>query len=171
GRVIDEGFFYRLPDTIPIARSKPRTTGGFAPGYIALTSGHAGYMQFSRDLTRCFVAAKSRSILAYPKRFLAMRFDELVTGIPEGGPTNPEQPALYPNPTTGSVTIRWDWPDEKVHWQVVSPTGQLVDFGSTAATENAMRIVLASDLAAGRYMLLVRNAQADHVQHFTLVKN
>jgi hypothetical protein len=100
-----------------------------------------------------------------------MRFDELVTGIPEGGPTNPEQPALYPNPTTGSVTIRWDWPDEKVHWQVVSPTGQLVDFGSTAATENAMRIVLASDLAAGRYMLLVRNAQADHVQHFTLVKN
>jgi hypothetical protein len=100
-----------------------------------------------------------------------MRFDELVTGIPEGGPTNPEQPALYPNPTTGAVTVRWDWPDEKVHWQVISPTGQLVDFGSTAAVGNAVRIVLASDLAAGHYALLVRNAQAEHVQHLTLVNN
>ena len=171
GRVIDEGFFYRLPDTIPIARSKPRTTGGFAPGYIALTSGHKGLLQFSRDLTRCFVAAAEKFTLAYPRELIAMRFDELVTGIPEGGPTSPEQPALYPNPTTGAVTVRWDWPDEKVHWQVVSPTGQLVDFGSTAAVGNAVRIVLASDLAAGRYALLVRNAQAEHVQHFTLIKN
>jgi hypothetical protein len=171
GRGIDEGFFYRLPDTIPIVRSKPRTTGGFVPGYIALSSDHAGCTVFTSDLTRCFVAAKFETALAYPKVLVAMRFDELVTGIPEGGPTNPEQPALYPNPTTGAVTVRWDWPDEKVHWQVISPTGQLVDFGSTAAVGNAVRIVLASDLAAGHYALLVRNAQAEHVQHLTLVNN
>jgi hypothetical protein len=171
GRGIDEGFFYRLPDTIPIARSKPRTTGGFVPGYIALSSDHAGCTVFTPDLTRCFVAAKFNTDLAYPKELVAMRFDELITGIPEGGPTNPEQPALYPNPTTGAVTIRWDWPDEKVHWQVVSSTGQLVDFGSTEPAGNAVRIVLASNPAAGRYMLLVRNTQAEHVQHFTLIKN
>ena len=171
GKVIDEGFFYRPPDTIPIARSKPRTTGGFAPGYIALTSGHAGYLQFSRDLTRAFVAPKNKYMLTYPKDILAVRFDELVTGIPQGGATNPEQAALYPNPTTGVVTVRWEWPDEAVHWQVISPTGQLVDYGSPTREGNAVRIVLANDLASGNYTLLVRDVLAEHVQQFTLVKN
>ena len=67
GRVIDEGFFYRLPDTIPIARSKPKTTGGFAPGFIALDSYHAGYTLFSRDFTRCYVAASYKDALAGAK--------------------------------------------------------------------------------------------------------
>jgi hypothetical protein len=36
---------------------------------------------------------------------------------------------------------------------------------------NAVRIVLANDLAAGNYTLLVRDVLAEHVQQFTLVKN
>ncbi len=169
GKVLDEGFFYRIPDTIPMGRSKNNTSWGYSPD--ANTSSHIGFATFSRDLTRSYTAPLYPSSSAYPCWLLAMRFDELVTSIPEGGPTNPEQPALYPNPTTGAVTVRWDWPDEKVHWQVASPTGQLVDFGSAAAVGNAVRIVLASDLAAGRYSLLLRNAHAEHVQHFTLIKN
>jgi hypothetical protein len=171
GKVIDEGFFYRPPDTIPIARSMPRTTGGFAPGYIALDSDHAGYLQFSRDLTRCFVAARSQNLLAYPGYLVAMRFDELVTGIPQGGATNTQQTALYPNPTTGVVTVRWEWPDETVHWQVVSATGQLVDYGSAMREGSDVRIVLAGDLASGNYSLLLRDVLAEHVRQFNMVKN
>jgi hypothetical protein len=36
---------------------------------------------------------------------------------------------------------------------------------------NAVRIVLANDLASGNYTLLVRDVLAEHVQQFTLVKN
>ena len=100
-----------------------------------------------------------------------MRFDGLVTGIPQGGATNTQQTALYPNPTTGVVTVRWEWPDEAVHWQVISPTGQLVDYGSATREENDVRIVLAGDLAVGNYTLLVRDVLAEHVQHFSMVKN
>jgi hypothetical protein len=100
-----------------------------------------------------------------------MRFDELVTGIPQGGATNTQQTALYPNPTTGVVTVRWEWPDETVHWQVVSATGQLVDYGSAMREGNAVRIVLAGDLASGNYSLLLRDVLAEHVRQFNMVKN
>jgi hypothetical protein len=36
---------------------------------------------------------------------------------------------------------------------------------------NAVRIVLAGDLASGNYSLLLRDVLAEHVQQFTLVKN
>jgi hypothetical protein len=169
GKAINEGFFYRLPDTIPIARSKPGTTGGFDPSVN--TAGHVGYTYFSPDLTRCYVAASYPRATIYQCDLVAMRFDELVTSIPQGDATNPEQAALYPNPTTGVVTVRWEWPDETVHWQVVSATGQLVDYGSAMREGNAVRIVLANDLASGNYTLLVRDVLAEHVQQFTLVKN
>jgi hypothetical protein len=97
-----------------------------------------------------------------------VEFSNTGTTVPYSGLTGSD--TIYPNPTNGSVTVRWEWPDEAVHWQAISPTGQLVDYGSAAQDGNAVHIILANDLATGQYTLLVRDALARHVQRFTVVK-
>lgn len=169
GKVIDQGFFYRLPDTIPIARSKPSTLWGFTPS--AVTSAHQGYTAFSRDLTRFYVAAEYINTLTYRCWLLGMRFDELLaySSAPESEGTS--NSALYPNPTTGSVTLPWQWPDDLVHWQLLTTSGQMVTFGSSHVTLGNVSIDLSQELASGRYALLVRDASASHVVHQTVIKN
>ncbi len=140
--------------------------GSNAPNAIVddrLVCGYGFQPIFNDDMSEAYTCRGESKGPIY-----AVEFSNTGTTVPYSGLTGSD--TIYPNPTNGSVTVRWEWPDEAVHWQAISPTGQLVDYGSAAQDGNAVHIILANDLATGQYTLLVRDALARHVQRFTVVK-
>jgi hypothetical protein len=172
GNVIDDGFFYRLPDVIPIARAVPRTTAGRAPDYTHAVSWRSGYTSFNADLSRAYVEPNHRDFMPYPScDIVAMQFDDLITGIFGNASATDSSHIIYPNPTTGSLTLNWTNSHETVYWQLLDTSGSILFYASSPVMNGKVQIEIPQSLAIGRYSLLVRDATARTVEHHVVIKN
>jgi hypothetical protein len=169
GTVIDEGFFYRIPDPVPIARTIPGTVASNAPDRIHYNV-PCGFTSFSSDLRRAFVEA-NQLIKAYKTHMVAMQFDDLITGIFGNASATGSSHIIYPNPTTGSLTLNWTNSHETVYWQLLDTSGSILFYASSPVMNGKVQIEIPQSLAIGRYSLLVRDATARTVEHHVVIKN
>jgi hypothetical protein len=155
GRYLKGGYFYRLPDTIPFARSTiPGLVRGKNEMFSPVTQA-GGIMLWSPDMRRCFASPEAGISIAHSYDVMAMRYD-LTTGVDEPAP--PELPTLvYPNPSTGTITLETPH-SGPMSWSVWSTDGRRIDDGAGYAAAGRLTITLPPAIPAGRYMLSVHPA-------------
>jgi hypothetical protein len=167
GRYLKGGYFYRLPDTIPFARSTiPGVVNGKNEMFSPVTQA-GGIMLWSPDMRRCFVSPELGISIAHSYDVMAMRYD-LTTGVDEPAPL--ELPTLvYPNPSTGTITLETPHTGP-MDWSVWSTDGRRIDGGAGHAAAGRLTITLPSSIPVGRYMLSVHPANdPDERRTYTIV--
>jgi hypothetical protein len=171
GFVINEGLFYRMPDSIPIARAVHGTIAGNGPEYEHVDLG-CGFTSFSSDLRRAYAEANNdNGIEKYKCDIVAMQFDDLITGMFGNESATGSSHIIYPNPTTGSLTLNWTNSHETVYWQLLDTSGSILFYASSPVMNGKVQLEIPQSLAIGRYSLLVRDATARTVEHHVVIKN
>jgi hypothetical protein len=102
---------------------------------------------------------------------VAMQFDDLITGIFGNASATGSSHIIYPNPTTGSLTLDWTNSHETVYWQLLDTSGSILFYASSPVMNGKVQIEIPQSLAIGRYSLLVRDATARTVEHHVVIKN
>lgn len=170
GTYLKGGYFYRMPDTIPIARSvvpglsfKNEVFDWFCDGGLSL---------WSPDLRRRFVSPHQG--LAPPYTFTVMALDYDFTtstgsDATTAGSTDAGAGPVYPNPTTGTVTLPTSY-DGPMAWSLWSTTASRIDGGQGMAAGGRLVITLPQSLPAGRYMLSVHpENRPSAIRSYTIV--
>ncbi len=172
GTYLKGGYFYRMPDTIPIARSvvpglsfKTEVFDWFCDGGLSL---------WSPDLRRRFVSPHRGLAPPYPFTVMALDYDFTTSTGPDAttaGSTDAGGAPVYPNPTTGTVTLPTSY-DGPMAWSLWSTTASRIDGGQSLAAGGRLVITLPQSLPAGRYMLCVHpENRPSAIRSYTIVMN
>ena len=159
GTYLKGGYFYRMPDTIPIARSVVPVLSTFETWAEVFDSPlcDGGLSLWSPDLRRRFVSPHRGLAPPYPYTVMALDYDFTTsTGsdATTAGSTDAGGAPVYPNPTTGTVTLPTS-NDGPMAWSLWSTTASRIDGGQGMAAGGRLVITLPQSLPAGRYMLSV----------------
>ena len=174
GTYLKGGYFYRMPDTIPIARSVVPVLSTFetwAEVFDWFCDG--GLSLWSPDLRRRFVSPQ-RLAPPYPYTVMALDYDFTTsTGsdATTSGSTDAGGAPVFPNPTTGTVTLPTSY-DGPMAWSLWSTTASRIDGGQGMAAGGRLVITLPQSLPAGRYMLSVHpENRPSAIRSYTIVMN
>ena len=157
GTYLKGGYFYRMPDTIPIARSVVPVLSTFQNWAEVFDSPlcDGGLSLWSPDLRRRFVSPRQGR--GSPFTVMALDYDFTTSTGPDAttaGSTDAGGAPVYPNPTTGTVTLPTS-SDGPMAWSLWSTTASRIDGGQGMAAGGRLVITLPQSLPAGRYMLSV----------------
>jgi hypothetical protein len=173
GTYLKGGYFYRMPDTIPIARSVVpglSTFENWAEVFDWFCDG--GLSLWSPDLRRRFVSPHRG--LGSPFTVMALDYDFTTGAGPDAttaGSTDAGAGPVYPNPTTGTVTLPTSY-DGPMAWSLWSTTASRIDGGQGMAAGGRLVISLPQSLPAGRYMLSVHpENRPSAIRSYTIVMN
>ena len=172
GTYLKGGYFYRMPDTIPIARSvvpglsiENEVFDWFCDGGLSL---------WSPDLRRRFVSPHRGLAPPYPYTVMALDYDFTTSAGPDAttsGSTDAGGAPVFPNPTTGTVTLPTS-SDGPMAWSLWSTTASRIDGGQGMAAGGRLVITLPQSLPAGRYMLSVHpENRPSAIRSYTIVMN
>ena len=175
GTYLKGGYFYRMPDTIPIARSVVPVLSTFetwAEVFDWFCDG--GLSLWSPDLRRRFVSPQLGTVGYYPFTVMALDYDFTTSTGPDAttaGSTDAGAGPVYPNPTTGTVTLPTS-SDGPMAWSLWSTTASRIDGGQGMAAGGRLVITLPQSLPAGRYMLSVHpENRPSAIRSYTIVMN
>ena len=175
GTYLKGGYFYRMPDTIPIARSVVPVLSTFetwAEVFDWFCDG--GLSLWSPDLRRRFVSPQLGTVGYYPFTVMALDYDFTTSTGPDAttaGSTDAGGAPVYPNPTTGTVTLPTS-SDGPMAWSLWSTTASRIDGGQGMAAGGRLVITLPQSLPAGRYMLSVHpENRPSAIRSYTIVMN
>lgn len=171
GTYLKGGYFYRMPDTIPIARSVVPVLSTFqnwAEVFDWFCDG--GLSLWSPDLRRRFVSPRQGR--GSPFTVMALDYDFTTGTGPDAttsGSTDAGAGPVYPNPTTGTVTLPTSY-DGPMAWSLWSTTASRIDGGQGMAAGGRLVITLPQSLPAGRYMLSVHpENRLSAIRSYTIV--
>ena len=176
GTYLKGGYFYRMPDTIPIARSVVPVLSTFETWAEVFDSPlcDGGLSLWSPDLRRRFVSPRQGTVGYYPFTVMALDYDFTTSAGPDAttsGSTDAGGAPVYPNPTTGTVTLPTS-SDGPMAWSLWSTTASRIDGGQGMAAGGRLVITLPQSLPAGRYMLSVHpENRPSAIRSYTIVMN
>ena len=174
GTYLKGGYFYRMPDTIPIARSVVPVLSTFQNWAEVFDSPlcDGGLSLWSPDLRRRFVSPRQGR--GSPFTVMALDYDFTTSTGPDAttaGSTDAGGAPVYPNPTTGTVTLPTS-SDGPMAWSLWSTTASRIDGGQGMAAGGRLVITLPQSLPAGRYMLSVHpENRPSAIRSYTIVMN
>ena len=173
GTYLKGGYFYRMPDTIPIARSVVPGLS-FKNEVFDSPNCDGGLSLWSPDLRRRFVSPRQGTVGYYPFTVMALDYDFTTGTGPDAttaGSTDAGARPVYPNPTTGTVTLPTSY-DGPMAWSLWSTTASRIDGGQGMAAGGRLVITLPQSLPAGRYMLSVHpENRPSAIRSYTIVMN
>ena len=176
GTYLKGGYFYRMPDTIPIARSVVPVLSTFETWAEVFDSPlcDGGLSLWSPDLRRRFVSPRQGTVGYYPFTIMALDYDFTTGTGPDAttsGSTDAGGAPVFPNPTTGTVTLPTS-SDGPMAWSLWSTTASRIDGGQGMAAGGRLVITLPQSLPAGRYMLSVHpENRPSAIRSYTIVMN
>ncbi|MBK6291351.1 MAG: hypothetical protein IPF59_06280 [Ignavibacteria bacterium] len=157
------GLIYRIPDTIPFARTLPRTFGPYA--------NKRGMTIISSDLAQGFVAPNYRVAQELPqfvKTMFAGRFDFSATEVASNVSLEQAQ-LLYPNPSSGTVHVPWSEDTETVEWVLFEQSGKTLRDGQSTVVGGEILIAFEPVLQRGSYQLRLTSKGGRSSLLFTVV--